>query len=86
MRSLLFIVIAALLATSSSAQDKPVYTEVLVVGGTTGGIAAALQTAKMGLNTVVVEHTPWLGGMLSAAAVSCTDGNHELRSGIWESF
>lgn len=86
MRSLLFIVIAAFLATSSKAQEKPVYTDVLVVGGTTGGIAAALQTAKMGLNTVVVEHTPWLGGMLSAAAVSCTDGNHELRSGIWENF
>jgi len=86
MRSIFFIVFAVLFAGASKAQDKPVYTDVLVVGGTTGGIAAALQTAKMGASTVVVEHTPWLGGMLSAAAVSCTDGNHELRSGIWESF
>lgn len=86
MRSILFALFFVLLAVASNAQDKPIYTDVLVVGGTTGGIAAALQTAKMGLNTVVVEHTPWLGGMLSAAAVSCTDGNHELRSGIWESF
>jgi hypothetical protein len=86
MRSILFAFLSVLFAGASVAQDKPVYTDVLVVGGTTGGIAAALQTAKMGANTVVVEHTPWLGGMLSAAAVSCTDGNHELRSGIWESF
>ena len=86
MRSILFALLFVLLAGASLAQDKPIYTDVLVVGGTTGGIAAALQTAKMGANTVVVEHTPWLGGMLSAAAVSCTDGNHELRSGIWESF
>ena len=86
MRSILFALLFVLFAGAGMAQDKPVYTDVLVVGGTTGGIAAALQTAKMGLNTVVVEHTPWLGGMLSAAAVSCTDGNHELRSGIWESF
>ena len=86
MRSIFFIVFAVLFAGASKAQDEPVYTDVLVVGGTTGGIAAALQTAKMGASTVVVEHTPWLGGMLSAAAVSCTDGNHELRSGIWESF
>jgi hypothetical protein len=86
MRPFLFALLFVLLAGASMAQDKPIYTDVLVVGGTTGGIAAALQTAKMGINTVVVEHTPWLGGMLSAAAVSCTDGNHELRSGIWESF
>ena len=86
MRSILFALLSVLFAGASVAQDKPVYTDVLVVGGTTGGIAAALQTAKMGVSTVVVEHTPWLGGMLSAAAVSCTDGNHELRSGIWESF
>jgi len=86
MRLILFALLSVLFAEASMAQDKPVYTDVLVVGGTTGGIAAALQTAKMGANTVVVEHTPWLGGMLSAAAVSCTDGNHELRSGIWESF
>jgi hypothetical protein len=86
MRSILFALLSVLFAGASVAQDKPIYTDVLVVGGTTGGIAAALQTAKMGANTVVVEHTPWLGGMLSAAAVSCTDGNHELRSGIWESF
>ena len=86
MRSILFAFLFVLFAEASVAQDKPIYTDVLVVGGTTGGIAAALQTAKMGFSTVVVEHTPWLGGMLSAAAVSCTDGNHELRSGIWESF
>jgi hypothetical protein len=86
MRSILFAFLFVLFAGASVAQDKPIYTDVLVVGGTTGGIAAALQTAKMGVSTVVVEHTPWLGGMLSAAAVSCTDGNHELRSGIWESF
>ena len=57
MRSILFALLFVLLAGASLAQDKPIYTDVLVVGGTTGGIAAALQTAKMGANTVVVEHT-----------------------------
>ncbi len=45
MRSIFFIVFAVLFAGASKAQDQPVYTDVLVVGGTTGGIAAALQTA-----------------------------------------
>ncbi len=61
-------------------------TELLVVGGTTGGIAAAIQAARMGVKTIIVEQTPWLGGMLTAAGVSCTDGNHTLHSGIWQEF
>ena len=60
--------------------------EVLVVGGGTGGTAAALQSARLGAHTVVAEATPWLGGMLSAAGVSATDGNHRLPSGIWREF
>ena len=61
-------------------------TDVLVVGGGTGGIGAALQSARLGARTIVAEPTPWLGGMLSAAGVSATDGNHRLPSGIWREF
>jgi hypothetical protein len=60
--------------------------EVLVVGGGTGGTAAGLQSARLGARTIVAEATPWLGGMLSAAGVSATDGNHRLPSGIWREF
>jgi hypothetical protein len=35
---------------------------------------------------VLVEATPWLGGMLTAAGVSATDGNHRLPSGLWGEF
>lgn len=61
-------------------------TGVLVVGGTTGGIAAGIQSARMGTPTLIIESSPWLGGMLSAAGVSCTDGNDDLPSGIWQEF
>ena len=61
-------------------------TEILVTGGTTGGIAAGLQAAHSGVKTIIVEQTPWLGGMLTAAGVSCTDGNDVFRSGIWQRF
>lgn len=62
------------------------HTEVLVIGGTTGGAGAGIQCARMGVKTLIVEQTPWLGGMLTAAGVSCTDGNDELWSGIWMEF
>ncbi len=60
--------------------------DVLVLGGGTGGIAAALQSARLGARTVVAEPLPWLGGMLSSAGVSATDGNHRLPSGLWREF
>lgn len=60
--------------------------DVLVVGGGTAGIAAGIQAARMGVNTIIAEETTWVGGMLSAAGVSAIDGNHMLPSGIWKEF
>ncbi len=60
--------------------------DVLVVGGGTGGVCAALQAARLGAKVVMVEETPWLGGMLTAAGVSAVDGNHQLPSGLWGEF
>jgi hypothetical protein len=68
------------------AQPVKLHTDVLVVGGTTGGTAAGIQSARSGANTIIVEQTSWLGGMLTAAGVSCTDGNAALPSGMWGEF
>ncbi len=67
-------------------KEPVIRTKVLVVGGSTGGTAAGIQSARMGVKTLIMEETPWLGGMLSAAGVTATDGNHLLPSGIWEEF
>jgi FAD dependent oxidoreductase len=61
-------------------------TQVLVIGGGTGGTAAGIQSARLGVTTIIAEPTTWLGGMLSAAGVSATDGNHKLPSGLWREF
>ena len=60
--------------------------DVLVIGGGTGGTAAGIQSARSGAKTLIVEPTPWLGGMMTAAGVSATDGNHMLPSGLWAEF
>ena len=36
-------------------------TDVLVIGGGASGVCAGLQAARMGVNTVILEETPWLG-------------------------
>ena len=79
-------VFAGLCLLSMAAQAQIRQTDVLVIGGGIGGTAAAIQSARMGAKTILVEEGPWLGGMLSAAGVSAIDGNHQLPSGIWGEF
>jgi FAD dependent oxidoreductase len=67
-------------------QSLPMHVQVLVVGGGTGGTAAGIQAARLGASTIIVEPTTWLGGMVSAAGVSATDGNNKLPSGLWNEF
>ena len=74
------------LFVAAQRQVRTIKTEVLVIGGGVGGTAAAIQSARLGVKTVLVEPTTMLGGMLTAAGVSCTDGNDQLPSGIWEEF
>ena len=68
-----------------AAACTPVY-DVVVVGGGTGGTAAAIEAARDGARVLVVEESPWLGGMLTSAGVSAIDGNYRLRGGIFGEF
>ncbi len=67
---------------------ETITTEVLVVGGGTGGVAAALQAARRGARTVLVSESHWLGGMLTSAGVTAPDGLELLafQTGIWGKF
>lgn len=60
--------------------------DVLVVGGGASGISAGIQSSRMGVRTMILEETPWVGGMLTSAGVSCIDGNYNMRSGIFGEF
>ncbi len=62
--------------------------DVLVVGGGTGGTAAAVQAARRGAKTILDSEFPWLGGMLTAAGVSAPDGNElaAFQTGLWGQF
>ena len=68
---------------SNSAQAQ-----VVVWGGGTGGVAAALQAARGGADTLLLTPGPWLGGMVSAAGVCCPDGNEltPWQTGLWGAF
>ena len=80
--SLVLIIISAGNAICQNSID----TDVLIIGGGASGTAAGVQAARMGAQTIIIEESPWVGGMLTAAGVSAIDGNHKLPAGMWGEF
>ena len=77
MKNKYFLITATALLCMISC-SRPEHVDVLVIGGGASGITAGVQSARMGVPAMVVEETPWVGGMLTAAGVSCVDGNYKL--------
>lgn len=68
-------------------------TDILIVGGGLGGVAAALAALRLGRQVILTEATDWIGGQLTAQAVppdehpwiealGCTGSYRLLREGI----
>lgn len=68
MKSLLFLIFSTLAAAET------IQTDVLIVGGTESGWAAAIQAARMGCKSVTIVHDgPWLGGQYTEQGLVCVD-------------
>lgn len=67
---------------SFTLSDSPtiVACDILIVGGGTGGTAAALQAALSGLQVAITEETDWLGGQMTAQGVSALDENYLVET------
>lgn len=76
----LFLVLFPIISFGQQSYD------LIIVGGGASGTAAGISAGRLGTKTLIIESTPWLGGMLTAAGVSAIDGNHRLPSGIWGEF
>jgi hypothetical protein len=86
MRARIATLVLVLYFLGVSCEKTSMETDVLVIGGGSSGVAAALSSAREGAETTLLEEGPWLGGMLAAAGVSAVDGNTKLPSGIWGEF
>ena len=65
--------------------------QVVVVGGSLGGVAAAAHAMASGATTCLIEVAPWLGGQISAQGVSALDESLRMRqannfSPSWQRF
>lgn len=74
-------------------------TDIVIAGGSLGGVAAALAAAELGSSVVVIEEGDWIGGQLTAQGVppdenpwidshhtGCTASYRRLREGIREYY
>jgi len=59
--------------------QKQLTTDIMVIGGGAGGVAAGLQSARMKVNTIITEPTTWLGGMFSAAGILAFESTTRLQ-------
>ena len=86
---IILVFLIAFLAVTCVKQEPTVEAldvDVLIIGGGASGTMAGIQAARMGVRGLVIEETPWIGGMLTSAGVSAVDGNYRLHSGLWEEF
>src|SRR5687767_3893477 len=58
--------------------SKELKCDILIIGGGTGGTAAALAAASLGKQVILTEETTWLGGQLTSQAVP-PDENFALK-------
>jgi len=60
--------------------------DVVVVGGTPAGIAAAIAAGRLGKSVILIEQVPVLGGVLSSGVLRLDDQYVESNSGVIEEF
>ncbi len=88
-RVLILMVSLLYLSTCQSAQppdNETISVDVVIYGGTSGAVTAAVQIARMGKNVIVVAPDQHLGG-LTASGLGYTDtGNKEVIGGLSREF
>ncbi|MBP2558457.1 hypothetical protein J2857_001208 [Neorhizobium galegae] len=62
------------------------HTDILVVGGGLGGVAAALGACRAGRNVIMTEEFDWIGGQLTSQAVPSDEHTWVEQFGITRSY
>jgi flavin-dependent dehydrogenase len=78
------LLVAALLPVSFASSAD--HFDVVVYGGTSAGVAAALQTARMGKTTILIEPSQHIGGLTSGGLGMTDTGSTAVIGGISREF
>jgi hypothetical protein len=84
--NIFFVSIACMLAAGLSGDPDPGRFDVVVYGGTSAGVAAATQAARMGKSVVLIEASQHLGGLSSSGLGMTDSGNKAAIGGLSREF
>src|ERR1700726_4726818 len=77
---------ATLFLSAIVARAEVVESDIVIFGGTSGGVAAAVQARRMGKTAVIAEWTPHLGGLTTGGLGATDIGNKGAIGGIAREF
>ena len=80
------LILSCLFVTTSAAAADPSPADVVIYGGTSGGVVAAVQAARMGKNVVLIEPGRHLGGLSSGGLGWTDNGSTETIGGLSREF
>lgn len=83
---LLLLSLLAIACTSQSSDEAENQYDIVIYGGTSGGIAAAIQAARLGKSVVLIEPTDRLGGLTTGGLGQTDIGNKQAIGGISREF
>ncbi len=75
-----------LFGAQSATTARELKTDVLIIGGSLGGVAAALAVARMGRSVILTEETAWIGGQATAQGVPLDEHPWIERYGRTQSY
>lgn len=78
------LALCLLLGLSTLLRGEEIETDLLIVGGTESGWAAAIQAARMDVASITIVHDgEWLGGQYTEQALVCVDENKGVGKVGW---
>jgi len=80
------IVLLCVIASLRAAASRGAEADIVIYGGTSAGVAAAVQTARMGKTVVLISPTRRLGGLTTNGLSATDSGNKAVIGGIAREF
>lgn len=84
-KTILFVALLFCLSCTQPSPTQPDY-DVVIYGGSSGGIAAAIQCSRMGKSVVLIEPSQRIGGLTTGGLGQTDIGNKQVIGGISREF
>ncbi len=82
----IFRILAILFCLLHVAETRGQQSDVVVIGGTPGGIAAAVAAGRAGRTVTLVEYHDHLGGMMASGLGKCDIENRAMIGGLFKEY